>query len=128
MRIKTKEKIRAGIQGGITGLLVASITLGIPALIIKKTENTVGLNENSSVRPKIELNENYKAQLVNLPNTYKVTIFDKEGNHYIVGEDVNKDTIIDNIYKKFYVKDSTLLKLTSSEELSKIEKELLEKK
>jgi hypothetical protein len=109
----------------ISAIALAAALLGAN---IRYTDKKIGLNENSPLRPKIEINEKYKAQLINLPHSYNITIFDEQGNHYIMGEDVNKDTIIDNIYKNFDVTDSILLNLTSSEELSKIEKELLEKK
>ena len=119
--MKITKKAKAFISGAV---LVGALF----GAAIKYTDKTVGLNNKSPIRQKIELNENYTAELVRYGYANKIFITNSSDRIYIIGEDLNKDTIIDNIYKGFEHTDSTIQNLSSVKELSKIEKELLEKK
>jgi hypothetical protein len=76
---------------------------------------------------KIEISSKYNAELNKNQLGYSIDINDSKNKTHIYGMDYNKDTIIDEIYFVTSKPDSTILNLASVKELSKIEKELLEK-
>jgi hypothetical protein len=63
----------------------------------------------------------------NVPAYNHLLIQDRNKNTKLYAFDHNKDTIIDEIHLNTYSPDSTLKKLASVKELSKIEKELLKR-